>query len=181
MIASTSKSKTFHRGSSNAGQYLCAGTSLNHCRCRTRGYFGNRARVGAPRHRGPARGVYHYHPNDTRYRYDGLHGSFTGDVVYANQNADGGNRLIWSLRLSPSVQAIVRGPMNCGAVVEGKGGYSDYHAGIPADYWWHSVVTDLRLDTTYRLRARCDFTATNGYTTAPGNVQYSVEFTMHST
>ncbi|WP_435592902.1 hypothetical protein [Nocardia sp. bgisy118] len=135
----------------------------------------------APKATGQPAGEYHYHPHDTRYRYDGEHGSFTGDVIYASQNADGGNRLIWSLRLSPSVQAIVQRPMTCGAIVEGKRGYSDSHAGIPADYWWHSVVTDLRLDTTYRLVANCNFTAANGHTTAPGNVRYTVEFTLHST
>jgi hypothetical protein len=121
------------------------------------------ALVGAPPATAQPAGVYHYHPNDLRYHYDGQHGSFTGDVIYASQDPTGGNRLLWSLRLSPSVQAIVRGPMSCGAVVEGKRGYNDYHGGIPADYWWHSVVTDLRLDTTYRLRARCAFTATNGH------------------
>ncbi|MFQ6394987.1 hypothetical protein ACLMAJ_16170 [Nocardia sp. KC 131] len=58
---------------------------------------------------------------------------------------------------------------------------TDYRQGIPADYWWHSKVFNLQLDTTYQLRARCEFTAANGHTTAPGNVQYSVEFTLHST
>ncbi|MFI9414136.1 hypothetical protein [Nocardia gamkensis] len=36
------------------------------------------------------------------------------------------------------------------------------------------------LDRTYKLEAKCDFTATNGHTTAPGNVQYTAEFTLHS-
>ncbi|MFD4407374.1 hypothetical protein ACFWPH_31870 [Nocardia sp. NPDC058499] len=125
-------------------------------------------------------GVYHFHPNDTRYRYDGAHGSFTGDVVYASRHPDGGNRLIWSLRLSSEVQSLIQGPMSCGASVHGKSGYHDSHPAIPADYWWHSVVTGLELDKTYKLYAKCDFTATNGHTTAPGNVQYTVEFTMHS-
>ncbi|MEV6320551.1 hypothetical protein AB0M45_05040 [Nocardia sp. NPDC051787] len=114
-------------------------------------------------------------------RYDGIHGSFTGDVIYASQNPNGGNRLLWSLKVSTSVQALVQGPMTCGAIVDGKRGYSDFHPSVPADYWWHSAVTDLQLDATYRLRARCEFTATNGHTTAPGNVQYSVEFILHST
>ncbi|MBF6127787.1 hypothetical protein [Nocardia brasiliensis] len=137
--------------------------------------------AGAPSATAAPAGVYHFHPHDTRYQYNGAHGSFTGDVIYASQNPDGGNRLFWSLRLSPSVQAIVQGPMNCGAVIDGVRGYSDYHPGIPADYWWHSRVLNLRLDTTYVLRAHCEFTATNGHTTAPGNVQYTVEFTLHST
>jgi hypothetical protein len=42
--------------------------------------------------RGAYPGIYNYHPNDTSYRYDGIHGSFTGDVIYATQNAEGGNR-----------------------------------------------------------------------------------------
>lgn len=70
--------------------------------------------------------------------------------------------------------------MSCGASVWGKPGYHDFHPSIPADYWWHSAVTALQLDTTYTLYAKCDFTAINGYTTAPGNVQYTVEFTLHS-
>lgn len=121
-----------------------------------------------------------YTPANPSYRYDGVHGSFTGEAIYAFQNPDGGNRLVWSLKLSPSVQAIVRGEMSCGAYVEGKTGYSDAHAAIPADYWWHSVVTDLDLDTTYRLLASCAFTAQNGSTTAPGHVDYTVTFTLHS-
>jgi len=129
---------------------------------------------------GPNPGVYHYHPHDTSYRYDGKHGSFTGDAIYAAQSAPGGNRLIWSLRLSSSVQAIVQGPMSCGASVIGKTGYHDFHPSISANYWWHSAVTDLQLNRTYRLVAKCDFTANNGYTTSPGNVQYTVEFTLHS-
>ncbi len=129
---------------------------------------------------GAVPGVYHYHPNDTRYRYDGQHGSFTGDAIYAVQDPAGGNRLIWSLRVSPSVQEIVQGPMSCGASVLGKAGYHDFHPSIPADYWWHSAVTDIQLDRTYKLEAKCDFTATNGHTTAPGNVRFTVEFTLHS-
>lgn len=121
-----------------------------------------------------------YTPSNISYRYDGKHGSFTGDAIYASEHPDGGNRLIWSLRLSPSVQAIIRGDMSCGAYVDGKRGYSDSHASIPPDYWWHSVVTDLRLDTAYRLNASCAFTAQNGSTTAPGRVDYTVAFTLHS-
>ncbi len=129
---------------------------------------------------GTAPGSYNYHPGDQSYRYEGKHGTFTGEVIYAAQNADGGNRLIWSLRLSPSVQAIVQGPMSCGASVIGKSGYHDFHPSIPADYWWHSAVTGLQLDRKYTLKAKCDFTATNGHTTAPGNVRYTVEFILSS-
>ncbi|MBF6331110.1 hypothetical protein [Nocardia transvalensis] len=125
-------------------------------------------------------GVYDFHPNDTRYVYEGKHGTFTGDALYASVNPSGDNRLFWSLRLSPSVQAIVQGPMSCGANVQGKSEYHDFHPGIPADYWWHSKVTGLDLDRTYKLIARCDVTAANGYTTAPCNVEYTVEFTLHS-
>ncbi len=64
--------------------------------------------------------------------------------------------------------------------MQGKPGYHDFHPEVPAYYQWHSVVTNLNLDRTYRLVARCDFTAANGYTTAPANVQYTVQFTLHS-
>ncbi|MCC3315394.1 hypothetical protein [Nocardia africana] len=144
--------------------------------CRSVSDFCAARRCGA----GNSGRVYDYHPGDQSYRYEGQHGTFTGEAIYATQNADGGNRLIWSLRLSPSVQAVVQGPMSCGASVVGKSGYHDFHPSIPADYWWHSAVTDLQLDRTYRLEATCDFTATNGHTTAPGNVRYTVEFTRHS-
>lgn len=129
---------------------------------------------------GTVPGIYNFHPGDQSYHYEGQHGTFTGDVIYAVQDSNGGNRLIWSLRLSPSVQALVQGPMSCGASVIGKSGYHDFHPSIPADYWWHSVVTDLQLDRKYQLEAKCDFTATNGHTTAPGNARYTVEFTLHS-
>ncbi|WP_280425489.1 hypothetical protein [Nocardia carnea] len=64
--------------------------------------------------------------------------------------------------------------------MEGKRGYGDHHPSVPADYQWHSVIPNLQLDTQYRLVASCAFTATNGHTTAPGRVDYSVEFTLHS-
>ncbi|WP_280397578.1 hypothetical protein [Nocardia carnea] len=115
-------------------------------------------------------------PTNTSHRYDGAHGIFTADAVYDPANY----RLFWSLRLSDSVRAIVQGTMACGAHVEGKRGYSDHHPSIPADYLWHSSVPGLRLDTQYRLVANCAFTATNGHTTAPGRVDYSVVFTLHS-
>ena len=121
-----------------------------------------------------------YTPTNLSYRYEGKHGTFTGEAVYASAHPDGGNRLIWSLRLSTSVQAIVLGEMSCSASVDGKRGYSDSHIAIPADYWWHSVVTDLHLKTAYRLHASCGFTAHNGSTTAQGHVDYTVEFTLHS-
>lgn len=120
-------------------------------------------------------GEAHFAPTQTSYRYDGIHGIFTGDAVYGPEP-----KLFWSLRLSESVRAIVVGPMSCGATVEGKRGYGDHHPSVPADYQWHSVVPKLQLDTQYRLVASCAFTATNGHTTAPGRVDYSVEFTLHS-
>ncbi|WP_067647849.1 hypothetical protein [Nocardia harenae] len=115
-------------------------------------------------------------PSNTAHRYSGDHGVFTADAVYDPANP----RLFWSLRLSDSVRAIVQGPMSCGAHVEGKRGYADHHPSIAADYQWHSVVPNLQLDTRYRLVANCAFTATNGHTTAPGRVDYSVVFTLHS-
>jgi hypothetical protein len=120
-------------------------------------------------------------PTNTSHRYDGQHGIFTADATYANQDPTGQNRLFWSLRLSESVRAIVLGDvMSCGAYVEGKRQYSDNHPQVPADYQLHSIVPDLRPDTQYRLMATCAFTAQNGSTTAPGRVDYTVEFTLHS-
>lgn len=112
------------------------------------------------------------------YRYDGAHGTFTGDAVYAAQSPDGGNRLIWSLRLSESVQALIVGDMACGATVSGKRGYADDHPQIPKDYFWHSVVPELQIGTTYKLFATCHFTASNGSTTAPGHADFTIEFTL---
>lgn len=119
-------------------------------------------------------GVADFTPAATSYRYEGDHGIFTGDAVYE------GRQLFWSLRLSDSVREIVRGDMACGATVEGKRGYSDHHPSVPADYQWHSIIPDLQLDTLYRLVASCAFTAQNGSTTAPGHVDYTVQFTLHS-
>lgn len=43
---------------------------------------------------GPVPGIYNFHPGDQSYLYDGKHGTFTGDVIYAAQEPNGGNRLI---------------------------------------------------------------------------------------
>lgn len=129
---------------------------------------------------GPHPGWYDYHPNDTQYKYAGPHGTFTGDVIYAGTGPFRDNRLIWSLRLSPYVQQYVHGTMSCGASILGKPRYHDLHPSVNADYWWHSSVTELRLDTLYKFYARCDFTATNGQVSSPGSVEYTVQFTMHS-
>src|SRR5690606_28287543 len=50
-------------------------------------------------------GEAHFAPTQTSYRYDGIHGIFTGDAVYGPEP-----KLFWSLRLSESVRAIVVGP-----------------------------------------------------------------------
>jgi hypothetical protein len=115
-------------------------------------------------------------PANPSYRYEGGHGIFTGDAVYDPANY----RLMWSLRLSDSVRAIVLGDMACSATVDGKRGYSDNHPVVPSNYQWHSIVPNLQLDTPYRLVASCGFTAQNGSTTAPGHVDYTVAFTLHS-
>src|SRR5690606_29465502 len=114
-------------------------------------------------------------PANTSHRYDGAHGIFTADAVYGPEN-----KLFWSLRLSESAAANAVRPMSCGATVEGKRGYGDPPPSVPANYQWHSVVPNLHVDTRYRLVANCAFTATNGHTTAPGRVDYSVVFTLHS-
>ncbi|WP_228002156.1 hypothetical protein [Nocardia australiensis] len=132
--------------------------------------------TAAPAHAKP--GQADFTPTSTSYRYDGTHGVFTADARY--NTASRGHQLIWSLRLSESVRAIVLGDMACGAYVEGKRGYSDHHPAVPSDYQWHSIVSELQLDTQYRLVANCAFTAQNGSTTAPGRVDYSVVFTLHS-
>ncbi len=128
---------------------------------------------------GSSPGCYDFHPYDTQYRYEGKHGTFTGDVIYAGSGL-AGNRLLWSLRLSPYVQQYVHGTMSCGASVSGKPRYHDLHPSVPADYWWHSSVTELQLDTLYKFYARCDFTATNGQVTSPGSVEYRVQFMLRS-
>lgn len=120
-------------------------------------------------------GYVDFTPTNTSHRYDGLHGIFTGDAVYGPEN-----KLFWSLRLSESVREIVLGDMSCGASVEGQPNYHDHHASIPSNYQWHSVVPKLEVDKQYRLVANCAFTAQNGHTTAPGRVDYSVVFTLHS-
>lgn len=129
---------------------------------------------------GSSPGYYDFHPYDTQYRYEGKHGTFTGDVVYATAGPFRDNRMFWSLRLSPYVQQFVHGTMSCGASVSGKPRYHDLHPSVPADYWWHSSVTELQLDTLYKFYARCDFTATNGQVTSPGSVEYRVQFMLRS-
>ncbi|WP_328408109.1 hypothetical protein [Nocardia sp. NBC_00403] len=133
---------------------------------------------------GPANAIPGYAdftPGKQDYRYDGDHGTFTGSAVYASQQPEGGNRLIWSLQLSPYVQGLIVGnTMACGAYVEGKSGYSDNHSAIPADYRWHSMVPDLQLDKQYKLVMSCAFTAQNGYTTAPGHADFQRVFTLKS-
>ncbi|RJO78002.1 hypothetical protein D5S18_06980 [Nocardia panacis] len=122
-----------------------------------------------------------FRPGDQRYRYDGEHGTFTGDAVYASQQPDGGNRLIWSLQLSPYVQGLIVGDtMACGAYAEGKTGYSDNHSVIPANYQWHSVIPDLQLDKQYKLIMKCAFQATNGHVVSPGHADFQMVFTLHS-
>ncbi|MBF6298860.1 hypothetical protein IU459_15095 [Nocardia amamiensis] len=133
---------------------------------------------------GPANAIPGYadfRPGHQSYRYNGQHGTFTGDVVYASQQPDGGNRLIWSLTLSPYVQRLIVGnTMACGAYVEGKTGYSDNHSAIPADYRWHSVVPNLQLDKQYKLVMNCAFQATNGHVLSPGRADFQMVFTLHS-
>ncbi|WP_327112130.1 hypothetical protein OHB12_27775 [Nocardia sp. NBC_01730] len=118
-----------------------------------------------------------FRPGHQSYRYDGKHGTFTGDAVYASQQPDGGNRLIWSLQLSPYVRGLIVGnTMACGAYVEGKAGYSDNHSAIPADYRWHSMVPNLELDRQYKLVMSCAFQATNGHVVSPGRADFQMVY-----
>ncbi|MGW4329977.1 hypothetical protein ACWEKR_29290 [Nocardia sp. NPDC004573] len=119
-------------------------------------------------------------PNAPSYRYEGKHGTFTGDAVYAFQQPDGGNRLIWSLTLSPYVQGLIVGDMACGAYVEGVSNYNDHHSAIPKDYRWHSVVKNLQLDRQYKLVMNCAFQATNGHVISPGHADFQMVFTLQS-
>jgi hypothetical protein len=119
-------------------------------------------------------------PHATSYRYEGKHGTFTGDAVYSFQQPDGGNRLIWSLTLSPYVQGLIVGDMACGAYVEGVANYSDHHSAIPKDYRWHSVVKNLQLDKRYKLIMDCAFQATNGHVVSPGHADFQMVFTLKS-
>ncbi|MEU4341308.1 hypothetical protein AB0H00_08555 [Nocardia sp. NPDC023852] len=169
-----SKSSRSHRGNSNVAQNRYTEESdrrrPGHCcghLCRSPSE--RRARLAD------------FRPGDQSYRYDGKYGKFTGDAVYASQQPDGGNRLIWSLQLSPYVRGLIVGnTMACGAYVDGKSGYSDNHSAIPADYRWHSMVPNLELDRQYKLVMSCAFQATNGHVVSPGHADFQMVFTLHS-
>lgn len=81
----------------------------------------------------------------------------------------------WSLRLSPSVQAIVLGPMTCWTTISGVSGNSDNHADIPADYLLHSSVA-IRRGANYSLRSRCDFKVMTDTGPTPSNVVTAIDF-----
>ncbi|MEV0080933.1 hypothetical protein AB0H58_31360 [Nocardia neocaledoniensis] len=121
-------------------------------------------------------------PASQNYEYKDDNGRFTAGVIYSSES--GGqlsNRMFWKLQLTPYVQSLIVGnTMACSANVDGMRGWSDNHPAVPADYMWHSTITDIQLNTPYTLRMRCAFRATNGHTTAPGEVKFAVAFSMNS-
>ncbi|MFF0497169.1 hypothetical protein ACFYU5_12240 [Nocardia aobensis] len=106
--------------------------------------------VAAPASAQPIPASHQFTPNDPSWFRENNVARFTGQVAYSSMT------FAWSLRLSPSVQAIVLGPMTCRTTISGVSGYSDNHADIPADYLLHSSVT-IRGGVNYSLRSRCDF------------------------
>lgn len=128
---------------------------------------------------GAAPGVYEFHPRDQHYYYDGPHGILTGDAIYESDSPKGGTRVVWSLRLSWNVRALITSPMTCRTKVDNLKGYSDHHPDIPADYYLHSTIKGVQLEKWYTLRVSCDFTAVKAGQTAPGNVSYQFRFVLH--
>lgn len=57
---------------------------------------------------GSAPGVYEFHPYDQHYYYDGPHGMLTSDAIYESDSPKGGTRVVWSLRLSWNVRALIK-------------------------------------------------------------------------
>lgn len=121
-------------------------------------------------------------PASQNFEHKDENGRFTAGVIYSSES--GGtlsNRMFWKLQLTEYVQGLIVGnTMACSASIDGMRGWSDNHPAVPADYMWHSTVTDIQLHTPYTLRMMCAFRATNGHTTAPGEVRFAVTFAMNA-
>lgn len=130
--------------------------------------------------KGETPGSFNYRPHDQHSRAEDANGLLMASAVYAKESPPGGNRLLWSLRLTPRVQAMMAGPMKCTATVDGKKNYQDHHASIPPDYFLHSTVKGLELDKRYALRICCDFYVSDVGKLVPANVTFVHVFKIHS-
>ncbi|WP_146097613.1 hypothetical protein [Nocardia nova] len=117
----------------------------------------------------PIPASHQFTPNDPSWVRENNVARFTGQVAYASMT------FAWSLRLSPSVQAIVLGPMTCWTTISGVSGYSDNHADIPADYLLHSSVK-IQRGVNCSLRSRCDFKVMTDTGPTPSNVVTAIDF-----
>lgn len=125
--------------------------------------------VAVPASAQPIPASHHFTPGAPSWVRENNVARFTGQVAFATMT------FAWSLRLSPSVQAIVLGPMTCWTTISGVSGYSDNHAGIPADYLLHSSVK-IQRGVNYSLRSRCDFKVMTDTGPTPSNVVTAVDF-----
>jgi len=125
--------------------------------------------VASPASAQPIPASHQFTPSDPSWVRENNVARFTGQVAYSSMT------FAWSLRLSPSVQAIVLGPMTCWTTISGVSGYSDNHADIPADYLLHSSAT-IQRGVSYSLRSRCDFKVMTDAGPTPSNVVTAIDF-----
>jgi hypothetical protein len=104
-------------------------------------------------------------------------GRFTGQ---ANMSVSAGRAttMAWSFRISPKVQAIATSPMDCRAG-HNKLPYSDFHGGVPVDYFWHSTVQGNVIDNTnYTLYGNCTFRVVAGGRPGTANLSFQFHYSL---
>lgn len=113
-----------------------------------------------------------YTPGNPAWGYENDIARWDGQVSYGS-----GKVMAWSIKLKPAVQELVFGDsMTCNTTIIDLPNYSDYHAGIPADYVLHSSVGNLHDGHQYRLRSICTFQVLTESGLVPGKVETSVNF-----
>jgi len=102
-------------------------------------------------------------PQRPTYTHSDAQGRIDNQINY---RATGGPRTQWGYRVSAPLVAAARGPATESVTLYCNGklipGYRDYHAGVPAGYFFHSSFGPLRTSCLYRLHITIQFKAVGG-------------------
>lgn len=129
----------------------------------------------------PITGAKHFTGSDRSFQMTDRNGTFTAQTYYRNEPPPEIGQfagISWSFKAAPQVAAIATTPMDCTAGLnpDARQHYHDHHAGIPADYLWHSSTPTVEFDRSYQLYGNCVFRVNVGGNTGTANL--GIKFTF---
>ena len=89
-------------------------------------------------------------------------------------------KMVWSLRLSPALQALSTGTMDCVTTNSKVKSYHDNHPDIRTSYTLHSSVPGLKFNQKYTLHGKCVFPVKVGSRRGTATLEYAFNYSIYS-